>query len=82
MILTLKDGCTLFDLTADGRDIETLSKERMKEILHQLIDDCLYYDVVAQAIKDFVRDNGKVTNVEHCDECGDSIYTYEIEVEL
>lgn len=81
MILTLIDGCTSYDLTVDGRDIETFPKERMKEILKQLIDDCLYYDVVAQSLKDFVRDNGKVVNVEHCDECGDSIYTYEIEVD-
>ena len=82
MILTLKDGCTLYDLTADGRDVENFAKYRKKEILKQLIEECPYEDVLMQTLKDFVRDNGEVVNVEHCDECGDSIYTYEIEVEL
>lgn len=52
----------------------------MKLVLKELIDGCPYEGVLAQMVKDFVRDNGAVTNVEHCDECGDGIYTYEIEL--
>ena len=78
--MILKDGCTFFNLTADGREIEEFSKERKKEIMKELIDGCLYEDVLEQMIKDFVHDNGRIINVEHCSECGDSIYTYMIEI--
>lgn len=80
MNLVLKDGCMLYNLAVDGREIEDFPKERMKEILKELIDDCPYEYVMTQMVKDFVRDNGKVVNVEHCNECGDSIYTYMIEL--
>lgn len=77
MKLVYTEGCMCYDLEIDGKSISKYTIEQKKEIMKHLVDITNNIDTM---IVDFVNDNGEPKFIRHCNDCGDDIYEYTLEV--
>lgn len=80
MKLTYTEGCTTYNLSIDGKCAEDLTVDEKKEIMKSLIDK--YEDICdfKNMIIDFLEMNAEPEFKYHCDQCGDSVYEYTLEI--
>lgn len=80
MKLTYTDGCMAYNLDIDNRKIEDFTLQEQKDILKSLIDK--YSDIcdLKNMIIDFLEMNAEPKFLFHCDECGDNVYEYTMEI--
>lgn len=80
MILTYTDGCTCTGFDIDGKKLEEFTMEEKKNIMNSLMDKYGNERNINDLIMNFVYDNGEPEYKFHCDQCGDSVYEYTMEI--
>ena len=80
MKLEYADGCVCTSLTVDGKETIDMSKEELKEVIYKLLnresDICVLQDIW----RDLVESQGESEDLGHCEECGDYITRYTLEI--
>lgn len=80
MKLTYTEGCMAYNLDIDNKEIEDFTLQDQKNILKSLIDKYGDNSTIQNMIIDFLELNGIPKFIGHCDECGDNIYEYTLEI--
>ena len=80
MKIEYTEGCVCYGLDVDGKPFNDLGEVSKVDILHSVINvlSC-EYDPQSILI-DLLQQYGEYKHIGHCDECGDSVCTYTIEV--
>lgn len=80
MKVIVTDGCTAYGCTVDKKDLNDLSIEEVKDVFKKAIDITMNEDTLRQQLMDFVEQTGECEFQFHCDQCGDDVYDYIMEV--
>lgn len=72
-------GCTHNDLQIDGKNAEILAVEDLQEICKKLIDKTTDKDSLQQIIIDYLYQVGPIDSYK-CEQCGDWVEIFEIDV--
>lgn len=81
MILNYIYGCTAYRLTIDGIEVSELPPYEIVDVIHYLVgrrkDKFQLMEMLAMLIE---HDKESTCTISHCDQCGDDIYDYELEI--
>lgn len=80
MKLEYTDGCVCTSLTVDGKETIDMSKEELKEVICKLLDKESDLGVLQDIWRDLVTSQGEFEDLGHCEECGDYITKYTLEI--
>ena len=80
MKLEYTDGCICTSLTVDGKETVDMNKEELKEVICKLLDRESDLGVLQDIWRDLVTSQGEFEDLGHCEECGDYITRYTLEV--
>ena len=84
MILEWTEGCVVTGLDIDGDRFHTMTTEEQKHYFNKCIDWYRHRALHEEDFQDFiiwlVEKYGDFKYVDHCEECGDSIYTTTLEI--
>lgn len=80
MKLEYTDGCVCTSLTVDGKEIIDMSKDELKEVICKLLDKESDLGVLQDIWRDLVTSQGEFEDLGHCEECGDYITKYTLEI--
>ena len=80
MKLTYTEGCMAYNLDIDNKEIEDFTLQEQKDILKSLIDKYGNNSSIQDMIIDFLELNGIPKFIGHCDDCGDNVYEYTLEI--
>lgn len=68
-------------LTIDGKDISEMSEDDIREVIKNIIEENIVESTsLIQILTDLTRSFGRYKFCYHCDECGDNVFEYELEV--
>lgn len=81
MKLEYTDGCICTSLTVDGKETVDMSKEELKEIIYKLLDNESDLAVLQNIWIDLVTSQGEFEDLGQCEECGDLITKYTLEIQ-
>ena len=73
-------GCTCDSLTIDGVETIDMDKEAIKDVIKKLIDREDDLGVLQSILIDLVEFQGEFEDLGHCDQCGDWITKYTVEL--
>lgn len=79
MKINYTTGCTCDSLTIDGRESIDLSPEVIKNAIIKALDK-INSNSVLQDILMTVAETGEFEDLGHCEQCGDFIYSYTLEI--
>lgn len=79
MKINYTTGCTCDSLTIDERESIDLSPEVIKNAIIKALDKINSISVL-QEILMTIAETGEYENLGHCEQCGDFIYSYTLEV--
>lgn len=81
MILNYIEGCTADSLTIDGVEVSELPLNVIADVIHYIVsrrkDKELLEEILGRLIE---SDKKSVCDISHCDQCGDDIYNYKLEI--
>ena len=70
-----------FSLTIDGKDISGMSEDDIREVIKNIIEENVVESTsLIWILADLTRSFGRYKFCYHCDECGDNVFEYELEV--
>lgn len=68
-------------LTIDGKDISEMSEDDIREVVKNIIEENVVESTsLIRILTDLTRSFGRYKFCYHCDECGDNVFEYELEV--
>lgn len=68
-------------LTIDGKDISEMSEDDIREVIKNIIEENVVESTsLIWILTDLTRSFGRYKFCYHCDECGDNVFEYELEV--
>jgi len=68
-------------LTIDGKDISEMSEDDIREVIKNIIEENVVESTsLIRILTDLTRSFGRYKFCYHCDECGDNVFEYELEV--
>ena len=77
------EGCTAYKLTIDEVEASELPLNVIADIIRHLLGRCrdkaLLEEMLAMLIE---HDKESVCSISHCDQCGDDIYNYKLEIKM
>ena len=73
-------GCTCDSLTIDNVETVDMDKEAIKDVIKKLIDREDDLGVLQSILIDLVETQGEFEDSGHCDQCGDWITKYTLEI--
>lgn len=73
-------GCTCDSLTVDGVETVDMDKNNVKEVIKKLIDKEDDLGTLQSILIDLVERRGDFEDLGHCDQCGDWITKYTVEL--
>ena len=76
------EGCIVTGCTVDDANLSSYKKDYKLKILNHLINNYITECTIDDMIMDICRDYGKIEFEGHCEECGDNIFKYTIEVDV
>ena len=76
------DGCVASGLTVDGEFFKDLSLEEQKAIMHKIIDSAQDPSSLQNMLIDYVETAGEYEYLYTCEECGDSVCCWTIDMVL
>lgn len=80
MKLEYTEGCICYGLDVDGKPFNDLGEVSKVDILHSVVNAlCCEYDPQSILI-DLLQQYGEFKHVGHCDECGDNISSFTLEI--
>ena len=82
MKIEYTEGCVCYGLDVDGEPFQDLSERKQKQILNKVIDTIVnkYGFSIMNVATDLVRSYGEYEFSHYCEDCGDSVCTYTIEI--
>lgn len=81
-VILLKESFSEDDsLTIDGKDISEMSEDDIREVIKNIIEENVVESTsLIQILTDLTRSFGRYKFCYHCDECGDNVFEYELDV--
>nr|DAD59176.1 MAG TPA: hypothetical protein [Bacteriophage sp.] len=73
-------GCTCDSLTVDNVETVDMDKEAVKDVIKKLIDREDDLGTLQSILMDLVETRGEFEDLGHCDQCGDWITKYTLEI--
>lgn len=73
-------GCTCDSLTVDDVETVDVDKEAVKDVIKKLIDREDDLGTLQSILIDLVGSRGEFEDLGHCDQCGDWITKYTLEI--
>lgn len=73
-------GCTCDSLTVDNVETVDMDKEAIKDVIKKLINREDDLGVLQSVLMDLVESQGEFEDLGHCDQCGDWITKYTVEL--
>ena len=73
-------GCICDSLTIDGKETIDMSLEDIKEAIKKLVDYTNDLGTLQSVIMEIVETEGDYEDLGHCEECGDYISKYTLEI--
>lgn len=68
-------------LTIDGKDISEMSEDDIREVVKNIIEENVVESTsLIRILTDLTMSFGRYKFCYHCDECGDNVFEYELEV--
>lgn len=68
-------------LTIDGKDISEMSEDDIREVVKNIIEENVVESTsLIRILTDLTRSFGRYKFCYHCDECGDNVFEYELNV--
>lgn len=80
MKIELTSGCTLDSLQIDGKRFEDLSHREMRDTIFSLITEFTDEDLYNEIIRSIVYYKGEFKDGYKCEQCGDFVETYTLEI--
>lgn len=80
MKLKYTDGCVCTSLTVDGKETIDMSEEELKEVICKLLNKESDLSTLQNIWIDLVTSQGEFEDLGHCEECGDYITRYTLEI--
>ena len=81
MTLNYIDGCTTNRLTIDGVEASQLPPYEIVYIIRHLLGRCKDKELLEEILRRLIEyDKESVCDISHCDQCGDDIYNYTLEI--
>lgn len=80
MKLEYTDGCTCTSLTVDGVETIDMSPDSLKEVICKLINNEEDFGTLQSIWMDLVTSQGDYEDLGKCEECGDWITRYTLEI--
>ena len=81
MILNYIDGCTAYNLTIDGVEASELPPYEIADIIRHLVGRCKDKGILKEILAMLIESDKKsVCSISHCDQCGDYIYNYKLDI--
>lgn len=81
MILNYIDGCTTNRLTIDGVETIELPPYEIADVIRHLVGRCKDKAILQELLERLIEsDKESVCSISHCDQCGDDIYNYKLEI--
>ncbi len=80
MKLEYTEGCTCYGLDVDDKPFNDLGEVSQVDVLHSVVNAlCCEYDPQSILI-DLLRQYGEYKHLFHCDQCGDNVCSYTLEI--
>lgn len=73
-------GCTCDSLTVDNVETVDMDKEAVKDVIKKLIDREDDLGTLQSILIDLVETQGEFEDLGHCEQCGDWITKYTVEL--
>lgn len=80
MKIELTTGCTLDSLFINGRQFEELEYSELRTLITILLDWYKDKDLYNDVIRDIVYSKGEFKDGYTCEQCGDCVETYVLEI--
>lgn len=80
MKLEYTEGCTCYGLDVDGEPFNDLGAVEQVEVLHSVATMLSADYGVQDIIVNLLRQYGEYKHLFHCDQCGDSVCSYTLEI--
>ena len=80
MKFIVTEGCTDYATTINGKDLSEFSDEDAKVYLEYLVRTVDDREYMNDLIREIVKNTGKYKHLYHCDECGDDVVEYSLNV--
>lgn len=77
--IIVTEGCICYGITCDDKDLREYSTQDIYDIAKRCLDT-LNKDDLVQFIWDYTTQHGDWKSLGHCDECGDSIDEFSINI--
>lgn len=74
------DGCVVSGLTVDDELFNDLSLEEQKAIMHKIIDGATDSSSLQSMLIEYTQTAGEYEYLYTCDECGDSVCEWTLEI--
>lgn len=80
MKLEYTEGCTCYGLEVDGEPFNDLDEAKKREALDRMVEAILKDYDIQNIIIDLLQTHGEYKHLYHCEQCGDSVCTYTINI--
>lgn len=81
MILNYIYGCTAYRLTIDGIEVSELPPYEIADVIRHLVGRCEDKGLLKEMLGRLIESDKKsVCDISHCEQCGDDIYKYTLEI--
>ena len=81
MKLNYIEGCTAYKLTIDEVEASELPLNVIADIIRHLLGRCKDKGILKDMLERLIEyDKESVCDISHCDQCGDDIYSYTLEI--
>lgn len=81
MELRYVSGCTADSLTIDGVEASELPNYEIADVIRHLVGRCEGKRLLKELLERLIEsDKESVCDISHCDQCGDDIYNYQLEI--
>ena len=80
MKLEYTEGCTYYGLYVDGKPFNNLGEVSKVDILHSVVNALCCECDPQNILIDLLHQYGEYTHLFHCDQCGDNVCSYTLEI--
>mgnify|MGYP007113732700 CR=1 FL=1 len=80
MKLEYTDGCICTSLTVDGKETADMTSEEIKVSIQAMLDREIDFAILQDIWTTLIESQGEYRDLGHCEECGDWISNYTLEL--
>lgn len=73
-------GCICDSLTINEKETANLPIKEVRDVVLDLISRCNDLSILQDILMDYIDCNGEYEDLGHCEECGDHIIKYTLEI--